>query len=91
MYGTITEDTLGTPAPSPAHRRENLRDPLADTREIHANRRTDVLHGEVIRNTVHPTGAAGSNLVLTVPAPGQKRGVPRGTRLHPPPTQESPQ
>ncbi|GAB2733022.1 hypothetical protein GCM10027072_29550 [Streptomyces bullii] len=77
---------MGTPAPSPAHRRENLRNPLTNAREIYANRRTDVLRSEVILSTVRPTGTPGSNLMLTAPA------TRTGAGLHPPLlTQESPQ
>ncbi|GAB2873930.1 hypothetical protein GCM10027074_47130 [Streptomyces deserti] len=77
---------MGTPAPSPALRRENLRNPLTNAREIYANRRTDVLRTEVILSTVRPAGPPGSNLVLTAPA------TRTGACHHPPLlTQESPQ
>ncbi|GAA2571218.1 hypothetical protein GCM10010398_71620 [Streptomyces fimbriatus] len=77
---------MGTPAPSPADRRENLSALHADAREIHANRRTAVLRSEVILNTVRPTAAPGSNLVLTAPAT-RTGAAPTPPLL----TQESPQ
>ncbi|GGL98049.1 hypothetical protein GCM10010129_47200 [Streptomyces fumigatiscleroticus] len=52
----ITEDTLGTPAPSPALRLENLRNPPTNAREIYANRRTALPPGEVILSTVRQGG-----------------------------------
>ncbi|GAA3190616.1 hypothetical protein GCM10010451_45510 [Streptomyces virens] len=77
---------MGTPAPSPADRCENLPDPPSDRWETPANRRTAVLRSEVIHDTVTPAGGAGSNLVLTAPA------TRTGSQLHPPLlTQESPQ
>ncbi|GAA2524567.1 hypothetical protein GCM10010423_17620 [Streptomyces levis] len=76
---------MGTPAPSPARRGENLRNPLTIAREIYANRRTGVLRSEVILSTVRPAGPPGSNLMLNSPR------HPHGACLHPPQlTQESP-
>ncbi|GHH83167.1 hypothetical protein GCM10017771_09300 [Streptomyces capitiformicae] len=85
-YGTITEDTLGTPAPSPGSYRGNLRNPHMSGPENCTDRTTAVLQEWVILKLRRCRAGAGSSLMLTDPA------TRTGACIQPPLlTQESPQ